>query len=158
MAQDRSEGIPLSGDSEGETTRSEGSIGAVGGSSRRIVVAVPGPIVFDGTGHPKVVVGGDQPRLFVGDLAAGDIRTTEGRPLELAAVRHQPQKITGDREATDVDQDEGAQLSARPFHEAPLVLLISYVLTAIAQCQNLGKKYPKFVMDVKSFVFNLLRA
>jgi len=43
-------------------------------------------------------------------------------PLEFPGVRHQSNEIHGNHEGTDEDRDDGVQLSARPFHEAPKIL------------------------------------
>jgi hypothetical protein len=40
--------------------------------------------------------------------------------MELPAVRHQAEEINGDDEGTDEGHDDRVQMSARPFHEAPL--------------------------------------
>jgi hypothetical protein len=81
-----------------------------------IVVAVPWLIAVGGVGRPDVAVGGDEPRLSLEGLAWRIGQAVKESSLELASVGHQPKEIDGNYEATDVDQDEDIQLSARPFH------------------------------------------
>jgi hypothetical protein len=75
-------------------------------------------------GHPGGVVGGDDRRFAFSPGNDGiGLRITDLRS-ELPAVGHQAKEIHGDNEETKIRDDDGAQLSARPLHEAPLILFI----------------------------------
>jgi len=75
-------------------------------------------------GHPGGVVGGDERGFaFLPSNDAIGLRIADLRS-ELPAVGHQAKKIHGDHEEKKIGYDDGAQLSARPLHEAPLILFI----------------------------------
>jgi hypothetical protein len=94
-------------------------------------VTALGQVAVERIGPPKVVVGGDEPRLTPEDPTSGPHgQAVEELSSELAAVGHQQKEVHGDRQATDEDQDEDVQLSARPFHEAPRGLFCPHDLTA----------------------------
>lgn len=123
MARNGRKGIPSNGDFPGQKTRSEGWTGAGALVGRRdalpMVRAGPalGLVAVVGIGPPQVVVGGDEPRLSLEDLASVHHGQAVKEPCsELAAVGQQQKEVHGDRQATDEDQDEDVQLSARPFH------------------------------------------
>jgi hypothetical protein len=104
-------------------------------------------------GHPGGVVGGDERGFaFLPGHDGIGLRITDLRS-ELPAVGHQAKKIHGDHEEKEIRDDDGVQLSARPLHEAPLILFI------FGHCVN---KYSELTIPyrsarVKSFVINLLQ-
>jgi hypothetical protein len=118
-------------------------------------ILTPGFSGFDvRMGHPGGVVGGDERGLafrFGEDgigLRIADLRS------ELPAVGHQAKEIHGDHEEKKIGDDDGVQLSARPLHEAPLILFI------FGHCdiKSIGLNIPHRSIPVKSFVINSLQS
>ena len=80
-------------------------------------------------------------------------------PLEFPGVRHQSNEIHRDHEGTDENRNDGVQLSARPFHEAPKILSsidstfsVSYRLSSNRESTL---TISSLCVCVKSFVINL---
>ena len=80
-------------------------------------------------------------------------------PPEFPGVRHQSNEIHRDHEGTDESRNDGVQLSARPFHEAPKILRsidptfsVSYRLSFNRET---GLTISSLCVCVKSFVINL---
>jgi len=107
--------------------------------------------------HPQGIVGGDEGDLaFLRITGIGGSRDAEAG-FESSAVGHQQKEVRRDHQGTKEDGNDGAQLSARPFHEAPPVLFRTIELDPVGHCdiQYICPTISYRSFCVKSFVINM---